>query len=377
MNAIVWFIPFADKDLEIKPTAPIPTFRCVRTDEGEESVEIKPTVVCENVPEPVVPTIERIGTAEPTDVDVANATIIKGKWAARVYDDWRDWCLTTKGKSVPSLDDFSKIPKEDIVTYMTQFLTEARKAKQSGAKYPPKTLYEIIYALQKHLSMNGCNVNFFHQEEFSAVRKTLEKVMKQGTAEGLTVPPKKAKMITYEQEDYLWANGFLGESAPDVLLTTIFWQTGIHFGLSTGDFRKGINLSNFTIGCDDNGRSYLQYHPKKETPKTHPPTITKVYESDRPQRCIVRLFKKYTSLCKMEALYVSLYLNPLKKPTEGQWYGTQPVGRNTLMMIVKRVMEAAGFGDSYTNQSLRLSNAGRMLYRPQGSYECTGSMKQS
>jgi hypothetical protein len=63
-----------------------------------------------------------------------------------------------------------------------------------------------------------------------------------------------------------------------------------------------------------------------------------------PQRCVVRLFRKYQSLCPPNLAEDSpFYLQPLRKVKTDQWYSANAVGRNTLANIIPRMCKAAGF----------------------------------
>ena len=44
----------------------------------------------------------------------------------------------------------------------------------------------------------------------------------------------KANLITDEQEDYLWENGFLGSENAELLCHTLVWIFGIQFALRAG-----------------------------------------------------------------------------------------------------------------------------------------------
>ena len=82
---------------------------------------------------------------------------------------------------------------------------------------------------------------------------------------------------------------------------------------------------------------------------------------DLPQRCFVRLHKKYISLCPKNPDVNAFYLQPAAKPTEKCWYTCRPLGHNTLSKTISRLCAAAGISGFKTNHSLRASTATRLL----------------
>ena len=48
-----------------------------------------------------------------------------------------------------------------------------------------------------------------------------------------------------------------------------------------------------------------------------------------------------------------MYLQPLRKPKEEVWYGSQPLGKNSIANIIRQMFETAEIGGRHTNHSVR------------------------
>ena len=109
----------------------------------------------------------------------------KALWAFCLYERWALW-----GKGVYNLgketsivgdillvySDLDTMPEEDLNEVLSQFIGEVQK--QDGTPYPGKTLHELICSSQKYFELKGRKVNFFSNEFFEKLRKSLEVEMK-------------------------------------------------------------------------------------------------------------------------------------------------------------------------------------------------------
>lgn len=86
-----------------------------------------------------------------------------------------------------------------------------------------------------------------------------------------------------------------------------------------------------------------------------------VFNTDNPQRCLIRLYKQYQSKYPKSRPDGAFYLQPLVNP-KSVWYSKQPVGHNTLTNTVRRLCHEAGKGGFFTNHSLRTSAATRLYH---------------
>ena len=212
-------------------------------------------------------------------------------------------------------------------------------------------------------------MNFLQDPIFSTLWYNLDIQMKQNTKAGVGLTTNQPEAITNEQEDQLWQKGILGTETPLALSRALFFLVGIHFGLRSGDEHRTLTTKNFTIENVQGGTKCLVY--RETVSKTYqgglkdkgrkPCTAKAFPNAFNPTRCIVNVFLKYTSLCPVDALQKSLYLNVRVKPTEQLWYTCQAIGHNKLTTMVKVMMEQAGISGYFSNHSLRATTATRLF----------------
>ena len=73
--------------------------------------------------------------------------------------------------------------------------------------------------------------------------------------------------------------------------------------------------------------------------KFRPKRITHWPRSDKPERRVISLFKKYNSLCPEDRPDDAFYLKPLPVPRANQWYSKAPIGQNIISNIVARLCQ--------------------------------------
>ena len=297
-------------------------------------------------------------------MSIPQSTQQKATWALKVFDDWRLWKSTKSGVNIPTLLDMSDADKNE---HISVFVQEARK--RDGSPYPGKTLMEMVCALQKYLELNCVHVKFLQDKVFSKLQHSLDVKMKEVTTLGIGVFPDQADIITFEIENDLWEKGILGDQAPLPLFRAVFYLLGLNFSLRSGQEHRALSIRNFKLHKASDGEDYLFYQETisktfkgglkdaKKKPKTG-----KAFENSvQPERCLVKLFQKYTSLCPPAMLEKAFYLQPLDKTKSNLWYKNQPIGHNTLGNVVKVMMSEAGINGKFTNHSLRSSSAKRMF----------------
>ena len=71
--------------------------------------------------------------------------------------------------------------------------------------------------------------------------------------------------------------------------------------------------------------------------------------------CPVHVYKEFRRRRPVAALSddARMYLQPLRKPKEEVWYGSQPLGKNSIANIIRQMFETAEIGGRHTNHSVR------------------------
>ena len=92
--------------------------------------------------------------------------------------------------------------------------------------------------------------------------------------------------------------------------------------------------------------------------------IVWIFPSDNVNRCPVRLVDKYVLLCPQvtgKSKKHNFYLRSLEKINPAQWYGVQPVGKNSLSKVVANLLKSCNPDGYFTNHSLRRTSATRLF----------------
>ena len=252
--------------------------------------------------------------------------------------------------------------------WLTRFILEIRKRDESA--YPPNTLYHICVGLMHHLRWNGKpNLDILKDPEFADFKAFLDAEMKRLQSQGIG-SKRKAEVLTVEEEELLWEKGVLGDATPQSLLDTIVFYNGLYFALRSGKEHRQLRHSHCQIELVEHHdkRSYLKYtedvsknHPgglkgRKVTPKV----VVHHANTNNPDRCFVRLFKRYRELCPEDVPSNAFYLQPSRSPTPTCWYSTCPLGHMTLASTVARVCKVAGIQGHKTNHSLHATVTSRL-----------------
>ena len=235
--------------------------------------------------------------------------------------------------------------------WMERFTLEIRKV--NGEEYQPNTLHHIICGIMRYVWINGREgIDFFKDAEFAGFRGVLDAEMKRLQTKGLGSSHKQAEPLTIEDEELLWEKKILGDHSPESLLNTMIYMNGLYFALRSGDEHRNLRHSPCQIQLVERPgeRAHLKYTEdiSKNRPgglkgrKVKPKVVLHHENNDNPQRCFVRLFKRYISLCPPDSPSTAFYLNPLKKPSESSWYSTTPIGKNKLSKAVSTMCKACG-----------------------------------
>ena len=127
--------------------------------------------------------------------------------------------------------------------------------------------------------------------------------------------------------EYLWQNGFLGSDTPELLRNTILFVFGNCFALRTGQEHRNLRMKNsqLSLHTDESGDESVEDVSKSNNGGlAHlriKNKVVRAYEIfEKPERCPVKLYKKYISHVPSETSDNSFYLRPLPKPKGNIWY---------------------------------------------------------
>ena len=306
-----------------------------------------------------------------THKNFSNETMKKIQWVTKMYRDWRQYRHNSGFDYIGcDLDDVNTITQDSLIFAVCRFVTEIKKI--DGSDFPGKTLYDIIVCLQFQLELLGFNWKLLNEGVFTEVRFTLDNMMKLRTSQGIGISVKKAQILSFTDEDYLWSLRLLGTKTPESLLTTVVFMIGKGCALRAGKEHhvlRGIGCnSQFEFLHDEDGQVFLRYaediglktnkgglkHRKVE------PKVVDVYPIENQERCPVRIILKYLSLIPKNRKSQAFYLQALKHYTPIVWFKDKALGINRLRDTVKETCKTAGLPGFYTNHSLRSTSATTM-----------------
>ncbi len=146
--------------------------------------------------------------------------------------------------------------------------------------------------------------------------------------------------------------------------------SGLYFALRSGKEHRQLRSQPCQIELVERPgeRAYLKYVEDVSKNraggikgrKVKPKVVLHHANVQNPERCFVRLFKRYIQLCPESRPAHAFYLQPAKSPTPTCWYSNNPLGHHTLSKTVARLCENAGIQGYKTNHSLRATAATRL-----------------
>ena len=163
----------------------------------------------------------------------------------------------------------------------------------------------------------------------------------------------------------MWERKALGDHTPLNLQLTIWFLICLHMGMRGRDEHHKYRYGDFRICATVEGKEYVEFLQERGT-KTRlgeseqyqiRAFTPKMWETlEQPERCPVRLFKKFVSHRpeKMKQpdspFYLSINYN---HTSSSSWYKNQPMGVNTINSAMKILAQQADLPGKKTNHSAR------------------------
>ena len=285
---------------------------------------------------------ERFSTASEADVKsmIAEAS---NKNTDKTTSTWlrvfREWAVV---KQQPAY--IETIPPEKLDLVLQQFYAEVKK--KNGEDYEPESLAVMQASLDRHLRERNYGYSIVRDDKFCNSNKVLKGKASKLRQLGKGNRPNSSQPLTWEDEEKLWSLGRLGNTTPESLLHTVWFQLTQHLGFRGCQEHKQAEVDDFIFGMDENGSEYIMYDESKPT-KTRPGGLRKKKRSQIPrmyatggERCPVKMFKELL-FHRPESMKTSgpLYLSTIKNPQSTVWYKEQGMGKNRIGEIMKRIVE--------------------------------------
>ena len=290
-------------------------------------------------------------------------------WAVRNYLDW----VKQRNLRFPS----APVPEalltagtaEQLDRWLSFYVLETRNSK--GKAYPPKTLYQLLSGLLRHVRGTNPNApNFLDKTNpsFRKLHNVIDNRFKELTKEGVGCDSKHTEIVTKDEENILWASGVLGLDTPRSLLNAVFYYNGKNFCLRGGQEHRDLKLSQFTREHDhylytenssknrQGGWAQLRLENKR----------VPIYANPKAgERCHVQILDRYISKLPVQAKERDFfYARPLSAVPFGQekpWFCSMQIGKNYLSSMFKDMCAEASVSGHKTNHSVRATGASELF----------------
>ena len=145
--------------------------------------------------------------------------------------------------------------------WFSKFIVEVRQKKNPGMSYPPNTLYQLAWGLQRHLRENEKPaINIFEDPSFKGFQDSIDSEMKRLTGLGVSSVVKQAQPLSEDEEEKLWSSKVLGSHNARVQSDTLVFLIGKNFSLRSGQEHRRLRFSQLSlVGGKGNEEEKLAY----------------------------------------------------------------------------------------------------------------------
>ncbi len=253
-----------------------------------------------------------------------------------------------------NINDPLRMNKTHLGQVLCFFVSEV--CCRDGGEYEACTLYDIIICLQFHFERASLFWHLIDDLEFTKLKWTLDNMMKAWCSEKLGTVA-KAKPISFEDKNVMWASSGLGKDTPDKLRNTVMFLLGILCALCGGEEHRRLHCPphnpQIVIKKDGQGQDYLVYTEDSKSKTFQGGLYSRVKKAKvvpihgnrvKPERDIIGLYQKYVLLLPPEGKNHALYKFSLSqnRVTPAVWYTDKPLRVNSLKTIVKKITAEAG-----------------------------------
>jgi len=110
-----------------------------------------------------------------------------------------------------------------------QFIISVRT--KDDTEYEPPSLQSLIASFEQHLKKKGNSTRIINDLVFKKTRKVLQSKQKQLKKQGKGNKPNASVALTSEELKVLYNKGLLSMCGPEALLSMLWLNNTLHFGL--------------------------------------------------------------------------------------------------------------------------------------------------
>ena len=234
-----------------------------------------------------------------------------------------------------------KYAAEELNSTLCEFFAELRKA--NGDDYEPDSLRVMFSAIDRHLKSKSYPKSIREDNIFLPCRQVWEGKARKLRSEGKGKRPHRAQSLNAEEEEILWECGQLGTFTPESLTNTVFWLLIHHFGLRGRQQRHDMKMEDFCFAKDNNGIEFITF--SEGVTKTSGQGLNARPRLQKPKmfstggsRCPVETFRLFMSRRPYDMINKGpVYLQAMKNLSGLIWYKRQPMGKDSINAIMKKM----------------------------------------
>ena len=256
---------------------------------------------------------------------------------------------------------FEHLPEAELDSLLCRFYAGLAPAGES-VDYSKSSYVNIRAGLNRYLRSPPTQrkINLMHDKEFMESIQVFSGLLKTMRRAGLDKTTHKTP-ISAGDMDRLYASGVLSNDTPWGLIYKVYFELSLHFSRRGVEGIRELHKSSFVFETDDMGATYcrMAYNEMEKKKQGNEKTIrekeARMYEEpgdDCPIRSLKLLLAKLHPDCK--ALFQ--YPRGTVKITDKVWFNRQPIGKNTICQLMKRISEAAELSRTYTNHCIRATS---------------------
>ena len=302
--------------------------------------------------------------ASPGDKSIyANINTIRNtQWSLNTWNEWRAGInikLQDGEKEIPTLDELPMLPFSEVDELLTKFIGACQTPE--GNEYPPDSIRNIVYGIQRHIRLTIPDINFFEKQtkNFVKFQDAYNRKVKELNAKGISAKKRQAQAVSQELEKTLWDKGAFRFHNAMALSNAVFFYTSKIFGLIAGESLRKLDTKHLKFGEDNKGK-YIELdgcfaqtvccRHYKVGMDPEDGSIRHYQDVDN-QRCYYNLMVHYIKQIRKAQLDGPLFLKPLQE----KCFSNQALGENNLASKLSQIMRANRVEGYYTNHSIILA----------------------
>ena len=337
----------------------------MRRNEDEDMENFEPPPTKKKKKDRFRPPISEDELAEISKGFVPPNTKKNSDWGMRVFLEWRAQRNERVDDTKCPNDLLDRPAEPEVINqWLAKFVAEVRK--MDGQPYPPKTIHQILAALQRTMLEKHPDAPRFMEKNntaFRSLHRACDTVYRDLHSQGIGAVVRHTEIFTADEEERLWSTGVLGTDTPTKLQRAVFFTIGKRFCVRGGEEQRNLGPSQFRR--DHNCYVYTEHGSKNRSGGLAQLNVENkcvpcypVPESG--ERCAVFLLDKYPNKLPSYAFEKNVFYCRPKQFTphddKTPWFDCIPVGKNKLSSMVKDICKEAGVSQK-TNHSLRATGA--------------------